>query len=413
MYLFIFKSSARGTHYGVGRYIVSLIQALLSFQDVHICEVCYHCHDCSCFYEEFVACNHIRLHIPDPVVSCIWDDAAEARYVEVIMFYLSAYVKNDEQTVFHLNSMNELFLARALKDRYAFPLVAVIHSACYQFLFETKPCHLQAIDIECPKDDVAYTLHSEKKFYETVHGIVSVTQYMRTFLQEEYHIGGKRIDVIHNSLDFHHHALDETSKSNLKASIGFGEKEKILLYVGRLDDSKGIAYLLEAFVALTSYSDWRLILAGEGDFQKYMPYAISQLGRVSFTGYLSQDTLRKLYAIADMGILPSLYDHSPYSLLEMVDYEIPLIVSDIPGPTEVFTGDICKLIPMEVSDGGLCRPVVNEMKRLLAEGFEDEAWRHAAHDRYRVLRDKFHISKMGEAYYRFYQRIMHEVPSST
>lgn len=113
-----------------------------------------------------------------------------------------------------------------------------------------------------------------------------------------------------------------------------------MVYAGRLDTLKGIDSLAVAFESLSiRYPNLRLILAGSGDFRlvhEKVKYACS---KITFTGLVDKKTLYELYSIADIGILPSLYEELGYVALEMMMMNLPVIVGNNSGLKEVVGDD--------------------------------------------------------------------------
>jgi glycosyltransferase involved in cell wall biosynthesis len=75
--------------------------------------------------------------------------------------------------------------------------------------------------------------------------------------------------------------------------------------------------------------------------------------------------MQDLYQIADIGIIPSLYDHCPYVALEMISNNIPLIISDTEGLNEILTKDQCLYITPSIDDEGFVYLGKNVMKGAL------------------------------------------------
>lgn len=88
---------------------------------------------------------------------------------------------------------------------------------------------------------------------------------------------------------------------------------KTILYLGRLEQRKGVKYLLRAFALLQQkYPDYRLILAGDGpDREKLQLLAEDlQLKNYEFLGYVSEAQKMELLATADLYCSPAIYGES-------------------------------------------------------------------------------------------------------
>jgi glycosyltransferase involved in cell wall biosynthesis len=83
---------------------------------------------------------------------------------------------------------------------------------------------------------------------------------------------------------------------NLEVSAG----QKVILYLGRLEESKGVEYLVRA-IAQLDRKDAVLVLAGEGTLRARLENFSKELNifhKVRFTGYISHETARCYDSIA-------------------------------------------------------------------------------------------------------------------
>ena len=81
----------------------------------------------------------------------------------------------------------------------------------------------------------------------------------------------------------------------------------LILFVGRLDEIKGVDILLEAFCKLENTNKYHLLIAGNGDYNKYLKLT-NMRTNISFLGFLEKDKLYKLYQICDIGIMLSFHE---------------------------------------------------------------------------------------------------------
>ncbi|SDB22935.1 glycosyltransferase family 4 protein [Butyrivibrio sp. INlla16] len=114
------------------------------------------------------------------------------------------------------------------------------------------------------------------------------------------------------------------------------EKEKYILYLGRIVPEKGITYLLEAFSKIDT--DMKLVIAGggshSGDFMQEVMDMAKKDSRVVMTGFVQGNTLTELFSNCYMYVLPSDIEGMPISLLEAMSFGRRCLASDIPENTE-------------------------------------------------------------------------------
>ncbi|WP_036608556.1 glycosyltransferase family 4 protein [Oribacterium sp. P6A1] len=114
------------------------------------------------------------------------------------------------------------------------------------------------------------------------------------------------------------------------------EKNKYILYLGRLVPEKGILYLLEAYKRLDT--DIKLVIAGGGSHSDEYIQAIKDYAkndeRVIMTGFVQGNMLSELYSNCYLYVLPSDVEGMPIGLLEALSYGCRCLVSNIPENKE-------------------------------------------------------------------------------
>lgn len=152
---------------------------------------------------------------------------------------------------------------------------------------------------------------------------------------KSFAVNGRGIWVAPNSVDnefFSSRARPYRLRADEeKRRCGF--PSKIILYVGRLIDSKGVQTLLEAVENIPSALDVGVILVGEGkDKKKYLEYCRShRLKNVFFEGFKQQDELPLYYGVADLIVLPSFREEWGLVLNEAAAGGLPLIGTEVSG----------------------------------------------------------------------------------
>jgi glycogen(starch) synthase len=122
--------------------------------------------------------------------------------------------------------------------------------------------------------------------------------------------------------------------------VGKYEKSKSntarkLLYLGRIEDSKGIFMLLDAFKCLTKkYSNISLVFAGSGSMDAVLKKCIlsSGLDNASFVGRLGSNDVHKAIANSDLLICPTTSDFNEGLALvpfEAAAHGVPSLLSSV------------------------------------------------------------------------------------
>jgi glycosyltransferase involved in cell wall biosynthesis len=86
---------------------------------------------------------------------------------------------------------------------------------------------------------------------------------------------------------------------------------------------------------LKTKTDCRLIIAGSGNYDTCLQEAKDSCTKITFTGLLAKDKLYELYRIADIGVVPSLFESFGYVTVEMMMHGLPLVATSTSGLNEV------------------------------------------------------------------------------
>lgn len=63
-----------------------------------------------------------------------------------------------------------------------------------------------------------------------------------------------------------------------------------------------------------------------------------------FTGFIDQEKLSSLYEIADIGVIPSIYEEFGYVLVEMMMHSLPVIANNTTGLAEIIENGISGIL---------------------------------------------------------------------
>jgi len=130
--------------------------------------------------------------------------------------------------------------------------------------------------------------------------------------------------------------LAKKDKCRMKQSLGI-KTEKVILYVGRLTERKGVRHLVEAYRQLRKdYRDVSLLILGYG----YQEQGLKELCRsqsipdVYFVDHVETDKMPRFYGIADLFVLPSRRDTWGLVLNEAMACGLPVITTRKVGASE-------------------------------------------------------------------------------
>lgn len=119
--------------------------------------------------------------------------------------------------------------------------------------------------------------------------------------------------------------------------FGQGDK-KVVLFVGRLAEIKGVTYLIEAMEQV----DALLVIVGDGPLRNVLEQqAKKQNGKIRFLGVKTHNELKVIYASADVLVVPSIIaedgaqEGMPTTIMEAMASGLPIVASSTGGIREI------------------------------------------------------------------------------
>lgn len=144
------------------------------------------------------------------------------------------------------------------------------------------------------------------------------------------YIGGKNI-ILPNGIDLtKYEVLPE--RGLFKEKYNLQEDGKIVLYLGRIHEGKGIDLLVKAFAGLSKkLDDVKLTIVGPDDgylsILKRMINSLNINNKVLLTGSVSEENKLAAYVDADVFVTPSFYGF-PITFLEAMACRVPIITTN-------------------------------------------------------------------------------------
>lgn len=167
--------------------------------------------------------------------------------------------------------------------------------------------------------------------------VIACSHYMRGHVADVYDLDEDRISVIPNGIDPDDLQPVEDLEE-LRARFA-APHEKLVLLVGRLVYEKGFQLALDALPGLIRrLGDVRFLVAGSGTHEGELRKQAERLGLMehgTFLGWIGDDVLHSLYRIADLTVVPSIYEPFGIVALEAMASGCPCIVADTGGLREV------------------------------------------------------------------------------
>jgi glycogen synthase len=216
--------------------------------------------------------------------------------------------------------------AAGLADRLEVPYVTTIHA--------TEHGRHQGWVQDQPQSHI----HSvERWMAHRADAVIVCSYYMRGHVADIFDIDEARVAVIPNGVD----PSDLRPSGDLQARRRefAAPHEKLVLLVGRLVYEKGFQLALDALPdVIQRVGNVRFLVAGSGTHEGELREQAQRLGlseQGTFLGWIGDDVLHSLYRIADLCVVPSIYEPFGLVALEAMASGCPCIVADTGGLREV------------------------------------------------------------------------------
>jgi glycosyltransferase involved in cell wall biosynthesis len=157
--------------------------------------------------------------------------------------------------------------------------------------------------------------------------------------------------ILNNGVDVAACAFNAQTRAQKRRELGLGD-EIVFGHVGRFNDQKNHAFLIEAFARYhASHPDGRLLLAGEGVLQSAIERQAQDAGlgnSVSFLG-LRSDVPQLLQAM-DCFLLPSKFEGLPLALVEAQAAGLVCLAADTVSPESDLGAGAFSFLPLRIGD---------------------------------------------------------------
>jgi len=137
---------------------------------------------------------------------------------------------------------------------------------------------------------------------------------------------------------------NQSDPASLRNELGL-PAGKIILYVGKLNEKKGVTHLLQAFHSIAQdQSDCHLVIVGTGLLERALRSKTQRLEletRITFAGQQGKEAVRNYFQAADLVVVPSIIDSTgeteglPVVLLESLASGKPVVATRVAGTPDV------------------------------------------------------------------------------
>lgn len=238
--------------------------------------------------------------------------------------------------------------------------------------------------------------------------VICCSNYMVSHVKWAFGLPEDKLVMIPNGVNAEAYLKDDVEELKRFRDKFALPEEKIVLFVGRLVYEKGAHILVNATPKVLENVNAKFVIVGNGYMKEKLSKLIKNMGithKVLFTGFVDDETLRKLQKCADVSVVPSLFEPFGIVALEAMAAKSPIVVSDTGGLSEIVEHDVdgVKVYPNN-SDSlawGITRVLKDE---------KYAAWIRA--NAFRKVKEKYNWDKMADQTINVYRTVLNEYSRS-
>jgi glycosyltransferase involved in cell wall biosynthesis len=162
---------------------------------------------------------------------------------------------------------------------------------------------------------------------KAVHYLVTGTPLMKQYYHDQFGVPLHKIVVVPNEIDLRR--FKPTKPRN---------KIPVVLFVHRISERKGAQYVVPIAERVLKKTKARFVIAGDGP---YLPQLKAEIAKkrldrwITVLGSVPNKEVPKLYAKADVFLMPSMEEGFPRVLLEAMAMGTPFVASDVGGVRDI------------------------------------------------------------------------------
>jgi glycosyltransferase involved in cell wall biosynthesis len=223
---------------------------------------------------------------------------------------------------------------------------------------------------------------------------VAVSEYVKRSAVDYLRLAADRVTVIYNPIDltsFKRDAGTAAAAAQLRARLGLGGEDPVLLAVARLDPQKGLRYLIEAMPAIVAeFPRVTAVFVGGGGppAQASLEAIADRLGvrgRVHFAGV--QADVKPYLEMCDLFVQPSLYEGLGIALVEAMAMERATVASRTSAIPEVVQDEVSGVLVPPGDPAALAAAIVRLLRDPALRARMGAAGRRLAFERFDVTRN--------------------------
>ena len=253
---------------------------------------------------------------------------------EILSFAEKKDIKYD---LIHAHYWMSGIVGKLLKEQWQIPMIQMFH---------TLGAMKQRIGRSPEEREGKNRIEGEKQVMAAVDRVIAATEAERSQLEILYGLNHQRVTIIPPGVNTNH--FYPIPEDEAKEAIGILPKDRMALFVGRIEPLKGVDTLIQSMAIVKercltfTCPDYLVIIGGDPDASedqmteemRRLQDLCQELGldeMVLFLGKQDQKTLPYYYSAAEVVVMPSHYESFGMVALEAMACGTPVIASQVGG----------------------------------------------------------------------------------
>jgi len=237
--------------------------------------------------------------------------------------------------------------------------------------------------------------------------VICCSDYMVSHVRWAFGLPEDKLVMVPNGVNTEVYAGHGEDLREFRSKFALPE-EKIVLFVGRLVYEKGVHVLVNAVPKVLEKANAKFIIVGNGYMKEQLSGLVKSMGlahKVLFTGFVDDETLRKLQRCADVSVVPSLFEPFGIVALEAMAARSPVVVSDTGGLSEIVEHDVSG-VKVYVNNPDSLAWGINRV--LTDNGFANWLRTNA----FKKVQEKYNWDKIGQQTSNIFRTVLNEYSKS-
>ena len=180
--------------------------------------------------------------------------------------------------------------------------------------------------------------------------IITISRQVHNDTLELYDLPEEKLVLNSNGFDSDLFKVKQINKEDLYSKFGLGNPGKLVSFVGKFTDFKGIDVLINAARIVTDrIPNVAFALAGDGGLRGEMESLVKALAldNIYFLGHQDQVAVADLYNLADVSVVPSRIEPFGLVAIEALACGTPVVATNAGGLPDFINDKVGQLVQME------------------------------------------------------------------